>query len=315
MGVNKEEFTKKIRPDNFEVGKGIMTEKTFTDRFNEFTDEQKLELLGRGRFEYIKSGKLEFQDLVNVETGELYKLDELDKILKNPVLKSDFDSVISISSLLTDLGSKTHTLPRKEIPSMSDLSGLSVEREKLIFDGLRESVGDYDGKLHSVGWQNAKEQSLGSAMPDGSYIRFNKKYADDLHELTPEWKKSYDTNLQNAITKATANGDEAKLKDLNKHVRMFSYHDAKDPLKAIASHEGFHNIYHTHKLEDKFKEALKSQGISLKAKSASWYGVSDYAATNLSELFAEVGASITNNIKIPEPFVNAFNQVVKDIKK
>lgn len=81
LGVNMEELDN-IRPDNFNKLKPMVTGKTYSQRFKDFTDDQKLDLLGKTRFELIKGGKLDFQDLVNFKTGELYRLEELDRILK-----------------------------------------------------------------------------------------------------------------------------------------------------------------------------------------------------------------------------------------
>jgi len=77
-------------------------------------------------------------------------------------------------------------------------------------------------------------------------------------------------------------------------------------------HEGFHNVYGINKLEDRFLVALKKHNVVDKNK---WFEVSEYAATNVAELFAEIGSAIESNINIPQKFINAFNDTIKGIKK
>jgi SPP1 gp7 family putative phage head morphogenesis protein len=96
LGVNMEELDN-IRPDNFNKLKPMVTGKTYSQRFKDFTDDQKLDLLGKTRFELIKAGKLDFQDLVNFKTGELYRLEELDKVIQNKEARAIAKAASTIS--------------------------------------------------------------------------------------------------------------------------------------------------------------------------------------------------------------------------
>jgi hypothetical protein len=85
--------------------------------------------------------------------------------------------------------------------------------------------------------------------------------------------------------------------------------DAEDPMKAVAAHEGFHNVYYTHKLDDAWKTAVAARGLKLN----DFYSVSEYAGKNISELFSEVGSAISSGVDIPKEFLDAFYETVKTI--
>jgi len=82
--------------------------------------------------------------------------------------------------------------------------------------------------------------------------------------------------------------------------------DSSDPLATLAAHEGFHNVFRIHGLKKTWVKALDKRSLTRDK----FFSVSEYAGTNIDELFSEVGASITAGVEIPKPFLDAFYETV-----
>ena len=105
--------------------------------------------------------------------------------------------------------------------------------------------------------------------------------------------------------------NQRKLDFLEKAQRWTVFYEAKDPLRAIAAHEGFHNVYFTHKLETLFEQSLSKHGIIR----SDWVEVSEYGSESITELFAEIGSSITSGVQIPQKFADAFLDTIAGVAK
>jgi len=226
-----------------------------------------------------------------------------------------YEPANNLDDLLTPIGNK--------IPSKVTLSGIPKRQEKSILDGLNNSVVKYSGKLNSVGWQVDRRRSLGVAHFGGQFIRFQKTGTKTIYSKALKEDKWYNERRLALIAKTKQSIEDSrragiiefnkqKLKNLKSATRWSIYTQADDPMKTIALHEGFHNVYGINKLEDRFLVALKKHNVVDKNK---WFEVSEYAATNVAELFAEIGSAIESNINIPQKFINAFNDTIKGIKK
>jgi len=115
-------------------------------------------------------------------------------------------------------------------------------------------------------------------------------------------KKSSVSNAEKTILQA-----ERKIEMLKETPSWTIMERTNNPLAAVVSHESGHAIYYYHKLESKWIDAL------VKYKANKHYLISEYAAKNYSELFAEVCSAIEHNIKIPNNFIQAFNETVRGL--
>ena len=85
---------------------------------------------------------------------------------------------------------------------------------------------------------------------------------------------------------------------------------------SIAAHEGYHTVYYSYKLEHRWHLALDKYRIE-GDNNLSWYRVSEYGASSSSELFAEVGALVTEgrSAEVPAHILKAFNETVESISR
>lgn len=84
-----------------------------------------------------------------------------------------------------------------------------------------------------------------------------------------------------------------------------------DPIAGTASHEAGHTLYYTRRLPDKWIRALNSNEV----RPVDMYRVSEYAATNASELWAEVTAAMHTGMSrtIPPNILKAYQEVLDGI--
>jgi len=272
--------------------------------------------VGPRRKELLDAGKITFNDLVD-EKGRVVLLKDLPK-LDRPIKHVKVKNLVKAKTLqdvLTDL-------PNTRTPSGIYFKGITKKQESSILAGLNDSVVKYQGKLNSVGWQVRRRRSLGVAAQSGDYIQFQKTATRKIHKDADRQREAFNKrrlekieetkkNIADPKRKNIVDYNKKRLERLEKTKRWAIYTDAKDPLRAISSHEGFHNVYFTHDLQYKFMKSLEKNGIMNKE---SWYAVSEYGASSVVELFPEIGCAIASKVDIPKPFT-AFNEVVKDFEK
>ena len=197
-----------------------------------------------------------------------------------------------------------------------DLSGVDSKAMQSIAAGLASSVTKYGGSVSNLGLLPKGKKFLGLA--SGKNIKLNRT---EISKAKVRAKERHDSWLENksvAIATTRKNiadprrksllaRNEAKLSDLMASNQFSIYNVASDPAAAIVTHEGFHNVYNVRKLKSKWEASVKSSTVS----GSDMMAVSEYGASDLAELFAEVGTAIEHNVKIPESLKNIFLEVVK----
>ena len=86
-----------------------------------------------------------------------------------------------------------------------------------------------------------------------------------------------------------------------------------DPLYATSKHEAWHQIDFQLRTDgkfctDRFKGFLKSNGVTRQE----WYEVSEYAGSDIFELWAETGTALDLGYKIPANIKRAFIETIED---
>jgi len=293
----------------------IKADTTFDAYLKRKTVKEQDAQLGKGRAQLWRDGKITLSDLVD-GTGRELTLKELISqsggSVKAPAVTraKPFTPKTSIADVLT---------PR-ESPGVVNFKGITKANEAAILQGLNDSVVKYDGVLYNVGWQVRRRKSLAIASRDGEWIQFQKTGSSKINKEASKDKEIYLKNKAANIAKTKAaiadpkrsriiESNKARLLTLESSPRWGAYMDSENPLATIAAHEGFHNVYNTHGLKNTWTKALDKRGLS----SDKFFSVSEYAGTNVSELFAEVGASISSNVKIPKPFIDAFDETIGTI--
>jgi len=80
-----------------------------------------------------------------------------------------------------------------------------------------------------------------------------------------------------------------------------------ESVRRIAIHESIHAVDKRYNVSKIFGELLETEGVSY----SDWFKVSEYGASEIVELFAEVGTAIEVGVNIPAPFVRSFNEAMK----
>ncbi len=121
--------------------------------------------------------------------------------------------------------------------------------------------------------------------------------------------------LSTALANVAISGAaRSRVEDLLRRVlatqRWSAHSDARitEPLAAIGSHEAGHTLYYVRELPEKWEAALNKNGATM----LDYLGVSEYGATELTELFAEVTAMVHNGLidLIPQRVLLAYREVV-----
>jgi len=331
LGLNIDEMKSALKPFTERASnRKILDVGQMSGSFDDFlktrNKKYQVNFLGSNRYAMWKNGEFKVEDLIDSKgnlrlltkdkDGNYVGLMGKSSVVKSVVLKPSFQPAKDIKSVLTELKA-TRT------PTGVYLDGIPKRHEASILAGLNDSVYQYGGKLNSVGWQLRKQKSLGIAAYTGDFIQFQKSGIKSIYKTAPESRDIFESRRLKNIedtkkliadpkNKNILNHAEITLKKLEDSTMWAAYTKAADPLKAIAAHEGFHNVYYTHKLKDSFSKNLAKNGITDRTQ---WFKVSEYGASAETELFAEIGSAITNDLKIPNEFVKAFNDTVKEFKK
>jgi hypothetical protein len=307
------------------------------------TDVQ-VSILGAARQKLFIDGRLPIGKFTDA-SGEVYTLDELAKRNKKnfdkafgtgekaKVEKTEKETVKpekvkTVYNTISDFFAHGDTLSRYQSRKVAPFEGLKPAQELSILEGLRNSVGDYGGRVAAVGFHGERSAALGlhnyeMQRVDGeskfvAYITLQKTAVKNMSGVVKSnikafedrkayFIKDYEKTLSGNISGTSRKMMEEKLSTLNSTKRWAVFTDAEDPLKAAIEHEGFHNIYRLHKLEPAFLDSLRSNGI---IDNKEWFKVSEYGASKASELFSEVGSAITSKVDIPPAFIKAFNEAV-----
>jgi len=314
--------TGKIKPGKIGVGGGKMISTgrflgTYEDYFKGVSPAVKQQILGPTRYELWKSGKVSLSNMAS-KGGDIHLIKDLVKTKK--VVKSSFVPAKTFNDIIAK-PLPPHLAKFIEETEKVQLAGISKSQKKSIIAGLSDSVLRYSGKVQTIKWQKKGKRHLAIANKD--HIQFQKTATKNVNKTAPKSHEYYKKRIAGEIKhleesikdprrKSIVSYNKSKLANLKKQKRWASYHEAKDPLRTITAHEGFHNVYFNHELELPFIQALTRRNIYKKEE---WFHVSEYGAGSVKELFAEVGASIISDIKIPQPFIDAFNEVTKGLKK
>lgn len=201
------------------------------------------------------------------------------------------------------------------------LPGISTEMANSIFNGLEKSIGKYKGIINSITLSEGYKYSpLASITIKTKELVFNNKSIKNYLLKADKAYENYESNIYDKIRKLeyeikkfgerVPESTKQRLKNLKSIKRFSIYQIAEDKFEAIAIHEGFHSVYRTNNLENKWEKLLKKYNVS----SEDIYSVSEYAGVNESELFSEVGTAIELGIKIPKNIKKAFKETLKNIK-
>lgn len=196
-----------------------------------------------------------------------------------------------------------------------------------VIRGLEKSAGAFDVPIEdlTIGTKKEMRGMVGVARTSGgaTSISIRADYMSDPLKMTTRSAQTFEANKNIQTLKYRemfdGAGDDNYLKaEVTESIQkiaetprwsMSSLGDGTRALEITASHEGFHAVYRLRKLEPAWFNALRNSP----AKMSDAHKVSEYAASSPSELFAEVGAAITNGIDIPNQFVLAFKQTMATI--
>lgn len=103
-----------------------------------------------------------------------------------------------------------------------------------------------------------------------------------------------------------------RLDELRATRRRNTYHDAPDPLHAIAAHEAAH-VIEAHYGKDKHRAVWERHTAGIPRLDR--LRVSEYAATASTELWAEVAAAIAAGIDIPVSLREAYDRTTTELDK
>jgi len=208
-----------------------------------------------------------------------------------------------------------------------DFKGLSLDKQNEILNGIEDVLGKYNVTLRdTIGFQTKRSSSLGVAGRDFDsnplYIKLQKTFVKSPDKEAIRTAKVFKASKQNRITKWQSSIDRgdrpeqlvSKLKEniskISSADRWAIYQDSGRPLYTTTVHEAYHSVYYKYKLETEFANQLKRFHVTPQQR----FSVSEYGASKTSELWAEVGASVESNVKIPDNILNAFIETIKTIK-
>jgi hypothetical protein len=189
-----------------------------------------------------------------------------------------------------------------------------------IYKGLAATIGKYKIVVNKLTRTRAKsywgQYYLKYNKKTGVFERDEIRLCNDLFNPPDNYHKLYLIRRNNAIKDYEkvinpSSFEKYKLKEL-KATKRFSVSTSagERQLEATVRHEGWHAVYFRKNLRDPFIKNLKEQNVTR----LDMLRVSEYAADDGEELFAEIGAAIDLGIEIPENLKKAFEETIKTIK-
>jgi len=177
MGIDQDEIKKDIRPDNFKEGVAKKTDKSFPEMFKDFSKQEKIDFLGPTRFDYINSGKLDFEDLVNPKTGDLYLIDQLDDVVKAKIARQEAGAV----ALAAQKESTRQAAAEKETARLAALEAEAAEKledalikvEKRIKNNKKESAYLFDKDGNRIFRKQGGEHSVSFTTEEAAQMKDN----------------------------------------------------------------------------------------------------------------------------------------------
>ena len=155
-------------------------------------------------------------------------------------------------------------------------------------------------------------------------VLFNKDYINNIKNIKKEFMEKFKIGKASTlvglkkslvewegmgISENTIRNLKNKIENIERTHRWDISLDSIDPLRSLAIHECYHALYFNRDLSSKWKQLLIDNDVDIGSKCE----ISEYAATNDSELFAEVGCAIENDFKIPDNIYSAFKETIGEI--
>ena len=207
------------------------------------------------------------------------------------------------------------------------------EQLNSIAEGLEETIGKYpDVQVHSIGWSTVDDK-YDYGPVDGAYIPksksgnparifFNKEAVLNssswIEGIGKKFNIRKDINIEYCTDMvAMYDKDTERLAEYKERLRstevcsrLFVVQSAPDKIKSLVCHEAHHAIDVQLKSEKIFSDQLEKMGVTEYDKMQ----ISDYAASDDRELWAEVGAGMNFGLKIPDSIRKAFDATMEAIR-
>ena len=332
-GVNKPVKTKKLEDKSL---------KEMMDWLEELQQKAKVEVDRLYNGDFLKGGPGS-----GIKGHTTAKKETVDRLRKT----EPDEPAIKIKEILDNLKELT-TLPtpKKPLPGMVGTSkytqgvyfdeNIPVRNLKSIETGLNKVFKKHDIGVVQLGttsfYDDADSVYISDKKGDdvlSDYIGINTDFAKNPEKVIEQDKKLVQNKKQKRMktieeniktisedlknTKSQKTTEELKymlkenendLEGLKNAVRWTTTQDAKDPLENVMIHEAYHAVFAHKKLQGKWNDNIKNIDKNERFK------VSEYAASDNEELFAETGAAIEAKITIPESIKRAFEETLRGVK-
>lgn len=276
------------------------TVRTGDEVFGSFTPAQQRVVLGPGKYEAYKSGKIALKDLVAHTHSERWGPGRRERTLRE---------VRTIRA-----PAKVAPSPRVDAPLGSQAS---------IKAGASNVLGPHNVKLDRLEVAPTKRgvRAIGGRIGDELAIRISPTVGKSpaLAQAVANTERALWTERRAAeiakLERRAAEGERMaaianpRLDQLRATSRGRVWHDAQDPLRSLTAHEA------SHVLEAAYGDELRAvwESASRSIPYLDRLRVSEYAATNSSELLAETTAAIDAGLAIPASVRAAYNQTVREL--
>jgi hypothetical protein len=209
-----------------------------------------------------------------------------------------------------------------------NLDGLKLDAVNSILRGFEATLGRYNIKMDYIGWNKKKSSCVG----------LYQKFGD---HSTISFQKTATKNVKRDQKKTITNFGSKKVRDLEKWNRYLEMKEAykgshidlheriehleacdrwtvnsmsDDPLAVTSAHEAHHAIFYKYDLKGLWKQNIKLYVGDKMSKDVKCASVSEYGMSNMSELFAEVGAAVTFGIEIDDHVKQAYLDTMESVK-
>lgn len=214
-----------------------------------------------------------------------------------------------------------------------EIEYMKLDELNSVLRGFETIMGQYDLKIGRMG-EFLKTKEYGSYYRSGKGIEemggkaivfdsimLNANRINNVHTHINKSKKIYESSKKENLEESKKILDDPNSSDiildfnkrrynrLESSKRWCVCNDVDDPIYAIILHECWHAVFFKKDFQNKWDENLKLNNVKFSDK----YAVSDYGASDKSELFAEVGAAIGSGLKIPDNIKQAFKNTVEVI--
>jgi len=215
--------------------------------------------------------------------------------------------------------------------------GLELNKLNSILKANTDVLGKYNIKISDTGYQRKRTKSLGSYL-----YSFAKPSSPNWTDSIQFQKTFLSGNISNKVKKLNRNvlnlkqkridrlkksiADERrpqvlknKLKKDLENIKLIKRHNVfesvDDPLYNIASHEGWHAVMRQNELESVWRTNLFKKGSRYEGgkNKSDWFKLSEYAASDVDELWAEVGSAIDSGLSVPAPLKKIFNETLREV--